>query len=192
MTELALRPATYEDLLKVPDNLIGELIDGELYVTPRPAIPHMNVISALGADLNIRFQRGSGGPGGWWILVETEAHVAGHGFVADVAGWRRERLPVLPTAATIDIAPDWVCEVQSPSTARLDRVKKLPMYAEIGVQDVWLIDPVDRILEVLRLDNGRWILASNFGGDDVVRAEPFKAVEIELAALWVDPPTTTP
>ncbi|HXA20325.1 MAG TPA: Uma2 family endonuclease [Thermoanaerobaculia bacterium] len=188
MTELALRPATYEDLLKVPDNLIGELIDGELYVTPRPAIPHMNVISALGADLNIRFQRGSGGPGGWWILVETEAHVEGHGFVPDVAGWRRERLPVLPTAATIDIAPDWVCEVQSPSTARLDRVKKLPMYAEIGVRHVWLIDPPGQTLEVLRLENDRWMIAGNYGGDDVVRAEPFEAVEIELAALWIDPP----
>jgi len=188
MTELALRPATYEDLLKVPDHLIGELIDGELYVTPRPAIPHMNVITALGGDLNARFQRGRGGPGGWWILVETEVHVGGHGFVPDIAGWRRERLPVLPAAATIDLAPDWVCEVQSPSTARIDRVKKLPMYAEIGVPYVWLIDPPGQTLEVLRLENDRWLIAGNYGGDDVVRIEPFEAVEIELAALWIDPP----
>ena len=188
MTELALRPATYADLLKVPDDLVGELIDGELFMTPRPAIPHMNVISVLGGELNGRFQRGSGGPGGWWILVETEAHVDGHGFVADIAGWRRERLPVLPTAATIDIAPNWVCEVQSPSTARLDRVKKLPMYAEIGVHHVWLIDPLGQTLEVLRLENRRWLIAGNYGGDDVVHAEPFEAVEIQLAALWIDPP----
>jgi Uma2 family endonuclease len=188
MTELALRRATYDDLLKVPDDLIAELIDGELYTNPRPAIPHMHVSSSLGGDLSVRFQRGRGGPGGWWILVEAEAHVEGHGFVPDIAGWRRERLPALPTAATIDIAPDWVCEVQSPSTARFDRVKKLPMYAEIGVQHVWLIDPIGRTLEVLRLEGDRWILAGNYGGDDVVRAEPFEAVEIELAALWIDPP----
>jgi Uma2 family endonuclease len=95
---------------------------------------------------------------------------------------------MLPTAATIDIAPDWVCEVQSPSTARLDRVKKLPMYAEIGVQHVWLIDPLSQTLEVLRLENHRWLIAGNYGGDDVVRSEPFEAVEINLAALWIDPP----
>lgn len=148
----------------------------------------MNVISALAGDLNTSFQRGRGGPGGWWILVETEVHVEGQGFVPDVAGWRRERLPALPAAATIDVAPDWVCEVQSPSTARFDRVKKLPMYAEIGVHHVWLIDPPGQTLEVLRLENERWILAGNYGGDDVVRAEPFEAVEIELAALWIDPP----
>jgi Uma2 family endonuclease len=188
MTERARRPATYEDLLKVPDHLIAELIDGELYTTSRPAIPQMHVSSALVADLNVRFQQGRGGPGGWWILFGVESHVEGHGFVPDVAGWRRERLPVLPTAATIDIAPDWVCEVQSPSTARLDRVKKLPMYAEIGVQHVWLIDPLGQTLEVLRLENDRWVLAGNYGGDDVVRAEPFEAVEITLAALWIDSP----
>jgi Uma2 family endonuclease len=184
MTELALRPATYEDLLKVPDHLIAELIDGELYTSPRPTPRHMNVSSALGADLNIRFQRGREGPGGWWILIEPESHVEGHSFVPDIAGWRRERLPVLPTAATIDVAPDWVCEVQSPSTARFDRVKKLPMYAEIGVLHIWLIDPATRTLEVLRLDNGQWMHAGNYGRNDVVRAEPFEAVEIELSALW--------
>ena len=188
MTELALRRATYEDLLAVPDHLIAELIDGELYTTPRPAIPHMNVSTVLGGSLNVRFQQGSGGPGGWWILVEPEMHVEGHSAIPDVAGWRVEHLAVLPRAATIDVAPDWLCEVQSPSTARFDRVKKLPMYAEIRVQHVWLIDPIARTLEVLRLESDRWMLAGNYGGDDVVRVEPFEAVEIKLATLWLDPP----
>lgn len=188
MTELALRRATYEDLLKVPDHLVGELIDGELYTTPRPALRHSNVTSSLGADLHVWFQRGRGGPGGWWILDEPQLRLAEESLVPDIAGWRRERLPVLPDTATIDIAPDWICEVQSPSTARFDRVKKLPVYAEHGVQHAWLIDPPARTLEVLRLENGRWVVAGNYGGDDVVRAEPFEAVEIELAALWIDPP----
>jgi Uma2 family endonuclease len=188
MTELALRPATYEDLLKVPDNLVAELIDGELFTTPRPAPRHANVTSSLGADLQHAFQQGIGGPGGWWILIEPELNLRGRALVPDISGWRHERLPMLPDTATIDVVPDWVCEVQSPSTARFDRVKKLPVYATHGVQHVWLIDPISRTLEVLRLENDRWMLAGNYGGDDVVRAEPFEAVEIRLATLWIDPP----
>lgn len=97
-------------------------------------------------------------------------------------------MPIYPDAPVFDVAPDWLCEVQSPGTARIDRVKKLPVYREHGVQHVWLINPVDRTLEVLRLENARWMIAGNYGGDDVVRAEPFEAVEIDLAALWIDPP----
>ncbi|MEA2237087.1 MAG: hypothetical protein QOC81_1811 [Thermoanaerobaculia bacterium] len=188
MTELALRPATYEDLLKVPENLVAELVDGELYTTPRPAPRHANVTSSLGADLNVLFQRGRGGPGGWWILDEPELQLMGQILVPDIAGWRRERLPFLPDTATIDIAPDWVCEVQSPSTARVDRVKKLPVYAKHGVGYVWLIEPSTRTLEVLRLEDDRWVLAGNYVGNDVIRAEPFEAVEIDLAPLWIDSP----
>jgi Uma2 family endonuclease len=186
MTELALRDATYEDLLKVPDNLVAELIDGELYTSPRPAPRHANVKTTLGADLHVLFHRGRGGPGGWWILFEPELNLAGQALVPDISGWRRERLPAIPDTATISVAPDFVCEVQSPSTARFDRVKKLPVYAEHGVQHVWLVDPSTRTLEVLRLENGRWILAGNYSDSDIVRAEPFEAVEIELGALWID------
>jgi Uma2 family endonuclease len=187
MTELALSRATYEDLLKVPDHLVAELIDGELFTSPRPAPRHANVTSSLGADLNVWFQRGRGGPGGWWILDEPELHLMEQILVPDIAGWRRERLPFLPDAPAIDIAPDWVCEVHSPSTIRFDRVRKLPVYAEQGVRYAWLINPTARTLEVLILENGRWIFAATYGGDDVVRAEPFEAVEIELAQLWLDP-----
>jgi Uma2 family endonuclease len=186
MTELALRDATYEDLLRVPDHLVAELIDGELYTSPRAAPRYLNVTTSLGADLNVGFQRGRGGPGGWWILDEPELHLMEQILVPDIAGWQRERLPVLPDAPAIDIAPDFVCEVQSPGTARFDRVKKLPVYAKHGVQHVWLVDPSTRTLEVLRLEDGRWILAGNYSDNDVVRAEPFEAGEIELGALWID------
>ena len=190
MTELVLGHATYEDLLKVPDHLVAELIDGKLYSSPRPAPRCLNVTTSLGADLNAWFQRGRGGPGGWWILDEPELDLVGQILVPDTAGWRRERLPFLPDAPAIDIAPDWVCEVQSPSTARFDRVKKLPVYSGHGVLHVWLVDPSVRTLEVLSLENGRWILAGNYHGDDIVRAEPFEAVEIELGALWIDGPVS--
>ena len=188
MTELALRPATYEDLLKVPDNLVAELIDGELFTSPRPGSRHARASSILGAKLVNSFDSGDGGPGGWWIVDEPELHLGANAVVPDLAAWRRERMPIYPDAAVFDLAPNWLCEVQSVSTARIDRVKKLPIYREHQVQHVWLINPTDRTLEVLRLEKGRWIVASNYGGDDVVRAEPFEAVEIDLARLWIDPP----
>ncbi|HXH90432.1 MAG TPA: Uma2 family endonuclease [Thermoanaerobaculia bacterium] len=190
MTDLVLRCATYEDLLKVPDHLVAELIDGELYTSPRLAPRHSNVMTLLGSDLNVRFQRGRGGPGGWWILDMLQLRLAAESLVPDIVGWRRERLPNLPDTATIDVAPDWVCEVQSPSTALFDRVKKLPVYAGQGVQHVWLVDPAVRTLEVLRLENRRWILLGNYSDDDIVRAEPFEAVQIELGALWIDGPAS--
>jgi len=183
MTEPALRAATYEDVLKVPDTLVAELIDGELYTSPRPASRHTRAKTVLGAKVGYSFDIGE--PGGWWIINEPELHLAANAIVPDIAGWRRDRMPVFPDAASFDLAPDWLCEVQSPSTARLDRVKKLPIYREHRVQHVWLVDPVDQTLEVLRLENGRWVVAGNYGGDDVVRAEPFEAVEIDLRALWI-------
>jgi Uma2 family endonuclease len=104
--------------------------------------------------------------------------------VPDVAGWRLERLPRLPDTPYFDVAPDWLCEVLSPSTARLDRAKKLRVYAEAGVGHVWLVDPVTRTLEVLRRDGTRWTLLGTHAGQDVVRAEPFEELELSLPQLW--------
>ena len=180
----ALRSATYEDLLKVPDHLVAELIDGELYTSPHPASRHVRARSVLGAKLS-PFDSGNGGPGGWWMIDQPEVHLEANAIVPDLAGWRRERMPVFPDAPAFVLAPDWLCEVQSPSTARIDRVKKLPIYREHQVRHVWLVDPIDKTLEVLRLEDDRWVVAGNYGGDDAVRAEPFEAVEIDLRALWI-------
>ncbi|HBW47135.1 TPA: hypothetical protein DEF17_04295, partial [bacterium] len=117
--------ATYEDLLKVPDTKIAEIIDGELIVSPRPGIPHAIVASGLGGDLGPPFQRGRGGPGGWWILFEPELHLGYHILVPDLAGWRRERMPVVPADAFVTLPPDWICEVVSESSRRIDRIRKL-------------------------------------------------------------------
>jgi Uma2 family endonuclease len=187
MTELALRDATYEDLLKVPDHLVAELIDGELFTSPRPATRHARAASNLLTQISMRFDDGEGGPGGWWIVVEPELHLGRQVLVPDVAGWRRENMPVYPDSTAFDVVPDWVCEVQSPSTARLDRMKKLPVYAEHRVQHVWIVDPIAKLIEVYRLESGRWVVAGHYGGDDVVRIEPFEAVELVLSKLWIEP-----
>lgn len=180
------RRATSEDLREVPDHLVAELIDGELYTWPRPSAPHARAATALGAFLFTRFDDGDGGSGGWWIILEpelileTEKHL-----VPDIGGWRRERVPEFPDASGCTVVSDWVCEIQSPSNARYDRVVKLPHYAKHGVAHVWMIDTTAKLLEVLRLENGRWTVAGNYGGDDVVRAEPFDAVDLRLSNIWV-------
>jgi Uma2 family endonuclease len=182
------RPATYDDLVKLPDNLVAEIVDGELHASPRPAPRHSVAGTAVGGALWAPFNRGLSGPGGWWILGEPELHLGRDVLVPDVAGWRKSRMPAVPTVAYFPLAPDWLCEVLSPSTARLDRVNKLRIYAREGVSHVWLIDPVLRTLEVLALETGRWVLFATHAGDEMVRAEPFTEIEIELASFWVDEP----
>jgi Uma2 family endonuclease len=180
----AKRGATYEDLLAVPEHLIAEILDGELVTQPRPASLHARAASSLGGELYGPFDRGRGGPGGWVILDEPELHLHGNVLVPDLAGWRREHMPSVPDAAAFEIAPDWVCEVLSPGTAARDRSRKLPIYAAEKVAHIWLVDPIVQTLEVFRLDATGWRLVGTWEGAAVVRAEPFEAIELELAALW--------
>jgi Uma2 family endonuclease len=184
MSQRVHQPATYQDVLDAPEHLVAELIGGELYTHPRPAPSHATATSVLGMDIGGPFHRGRGGPGGWWILDEPELHLHEDLLVPDLAGWRRERMPEQPSKAYYELAPDWVCEVLSPSTARVDRVRKVPAYAREGVLHVWLVSPTDQTLEVLRLDGEGYRLIATYGGQEKVRAEPFAAVELELAALW--------
>jgi len=185
------RRATYEDLMQVPDHLVAEIIDGELVTSPRPATPHAWASTVLSQDLGPLngHAGGAGRPGGWWILMEPELHFGEDVLVPDVAAWRHERMATVPNAAFFTLAPDWVCEVISPSTGRIDRSRKMTIYAREGVRHLWLVDPLANTIEVYRLDAGRWIVSSNHGGDDVVRAEPFDAIAIAVARWWLEKPT---
>jgi Uma2 family endonuclease len=178
------RPATYDDLVAVPEHLVAEIVDDELWTSPRPALRHARASSRLGHALGPPFDEGRGGPGGWLLLDEPELHLGKRVLVPDLAGWRRERMPTLPDTAYATLAPDWVCEVLSPSTVQLDRAKKLRVYAEHGVKHAWLVDPLARSLEVLRLQGTHWALLDVHLGDVTVRAEPFEALELPLGALW--------
>jgi Uma2 family endonuclease len=118
------------------------------------------------------------------ILDEPELHLSDDVLVPDLAAWRRERLPSIPDAPFISIAPDWVCEVLSPSTEVMDRADKLPIYAEHRVGHVWLLDPALKTLEVFRLDGATYRLLHTSKESQRVRAEPFEAMELELGLLW--------
>jgi Uma2 family endonuclease len=174
----------------VPDTMVAEILEGELFALPRPGRPHTNAASNLLILLGGPFRFGIGGPGGWVILDEPELHLGPEPdkVVPDLAGWRRERMPDAvgdeKTPPYYDTAPDWVCEVLSKRTERADRGKKLRIYAREGVEHVWLINPILQTLEVYRQEKGRWLLLGTYEGDEKVRAEPFEVVSLDLAMIW--------
>lgn len=187
MSEPAKRKATYEDLFSIPENTTGEIINGELIVTPRPSRKHTYASSALDKKIGPPYQFGEGGgPGGWIIIVEPEMGLGEHILVPDLAGWKKERFPGEEPHNWISTAPDWVCEVLSPGSMRIDKMEKMPLYARHGVPYLWLIDPIAKTLDVFRLKDGEWTVAGLYVEDAKVRAEPFTEIEIELNALWLE------
>jgi Uma2 family endonuclease len=191
MLDPAKKRANYEDLYTIPESMIGEIIDGELVVTPRPSPEHGHACSMLGGELTPPYASGrGGGPGGWVILFETEVMFPGRGepLVPDFAGWRRERFKRAKEHNWIDVVPDWVCEVLSPGTAKRDRFGKMDIYRENPeVKHVWLVDPLNKTLEVYgRAEAGGWVPVSVFAEHDKVCAEPFPEAEFPLGELWLE------
>jgi len=187
--EPARKRATRADLDALPRSIVGELIAGVLYSMPRPRPRHAGAASVLGSDLNGAFQRGRGGPGGWWLLDEPGIALTAldvEEIVPDIAGWRRERMPELPEGI-ISIAPDWLCEVLSPTTRAHDLKLKRPLYARAGVSWMWIVDVDARTLVASRLCDGKWLELGTWSDDDVARIEPFDAIELEHADLWCAP-----
>jgi Uma2 family endonuclease len=180
-------PATYADLIRIPEHQVAEIVGGELHAAPRPSSRHALASSRLGFALGDPFDRGRGGPGGWWLLDEPEVHLGSDVLVPDLAGWRRERMPDFPDTPAFTLAPDWVCEVVSASTESMDRARKMPVYAREGVGHLWFLNPLLRTLEVYRLAEGRWLLLATHEGTIRVRADPFDAVELTLGPLWGEP-----
>ena len=176
--------ATYRDVLDAPEHHVAEIVDGVLHTHPQPAMPHALASSRLGGELIGPFDRGRGGPGGWWIIDEPELHSGGDILVPDLAGWRRERMPDYPLTPFVTLAPDWVCEVLSPSTRKHDLTGKRPIYARAGIGHLWFVDPMDRTLEAFGLRDGEWVVVASVRDEDPVRVRPFDAIEFSLAELW--------
>jgi Uma2 family endonuclease len=183
------RRATYKDVIDAPEHLIAEILDGELVLTPRPVVPHQKASTLLLRRLCGQIEDAVGGPGGWSFVHEVEVHFATNGLevlVPDIAGWRRARVPEMPETPAIHVAPDWVCETLSPSTERIDRTRKMAIYAREKVGHLWLLDPRRRRLEAYALDGGGW-RAVDVPADPArsdFRAAPFDAVALDLSKLW--------
>ena len=178
------RKATYRDVLEAPPHMVAEIVKGALHTQPRPASRHALAGSSLGVEIGGPFQRGRGGPGGWWILYEPELHFGEDILVPDFAGWRRERMPDYPDTPYFTLAPDWVCEILSPSTRTFDLEEKRPIYAREGVGHLWFVDPAARTLEAFALQDGAWTPAGSAREDEPVAFPPFQAVTFPLDALW--------
>jgi len=184
--EPALQPTLYESLEALPEGVTGEILNGQLHTHPRPSSRHAYAAVRIDRSVGRGYDDGIDGPGGWWILVEPEVHFVRNMEVAvpDLAGWRRERMPYLPEGHRIEVVPDWICEILSPSTASKDREIKLPLYAYYEVQYAWLIDPAKRTLEAYRLDADTWIEIGRFADTNQVAVPPFEAMSLDLGAFW--------
>lgn len=188
MADAGKNKATYSDLYDLPENMTGEIIDGELIATLRPSRQHVFTTTALGTRVASSFQFGEGGgPGGWIILIEPEIKLAEDVLVPDLVGWKEERFPFVEEHNSISAPPDWVCEVLSPSTLSIDKIKKMPVYARHAIRYLWLVDPIARTLDAFRLESGKWLLLDSFSENDKLCAEPFGEVEIDLGKLWLEP-----
>jgi Uma2 family endonuclease len=173
------------DLERLPKSVKGEIIEGVLYTMTRPRGPHQYTTAGVTSDLRGPFDRGKGGPGGWWILPEPGIELPNTPEISpDVGGWRRERLPELPMDASIDVVPDWVCEVLSPTTRRHNLPVKKPFYAKVGVSHHWVVDIDARTISAYRLAGGLWVELGTYGDEHEARIEPFEDVPLDVSAWW--------
>ena len=189
MGEPARKQPTFADILALGEDVHGEIIGSDLVVHASPGIHHGAMSIALGADLVNPFQRGRGGPGGWWFSSEVDVQLPdGQLYRPDIAAWRKERVPDLPHERPFTIRPDWVCEVLSQSNSWYDWGPKREGYAHWGVPHLWLGDPGARTVTVLVLANDVYGVYQVAHDGETVRMPPFEAIEIAIADLLLPIP----
>jgi Uma2 family endonuclease len=186
MADPAARLATYDDLLARPDDARAEIIAGQIRTAPSPLPKHSRVAGAITRFVGGPFDHDgdSGGPGDWWILAEVDVRFTSHDIVSpDLAGWRRERLPEPWDQRPIDVVPDWICEITSPSNVAYDRVTKAKLYAH-SVKHFWLVDPAERILESFELAQGVWTQIGSYDDTAIARIKPFEQIELDVGSFF--------
>ena len=191
MSEPASRgpSATVDDWLAQPDDRRTELIDGELVEKALPTFAHGRAQGHTVGTLGGAFDRkpgGPGGPGGWWLATEVDILLDGRGYRPDVAGWRRDRLPAPPGERPVTSRPDWLCEIVSEANRTVDTVTKLRRYHQAGVPHYWILDQMDRTLTVHRHTADGYLVVLRATAGERVRAEPFDAIEVDVAVLLGD------
>jgi Uma2 family endonuclease len=193
MSQSARRTATHDDFWAIPEaERFHELMNGEVVEKAAPSGEHGNAQAGVIGAVRPPFQRksGGGGPGGWWIMTEVEVLLETGDIVRpDVVGWRRERCPEMPIGMPVKLRPDWTCEILSPSNANNDTVKKLRLYHQVGVPHYWMVDPRDATLTAMRWSADGYVTLVRAERTEVVRAEPFQAIELAVGTLFGDDPT---
>jgi len=184
MSNAQTKIATYADIEALPPNMVGEILFGSLITHPRPTPRHGAAAYAVGSLIGSPFQFGNGGPGGWIFIVEPELHFGPHVLVPDIAGWKIEHSTGRADKAWIETAPDWLCEVLSPSTERYDRHEKQRINGTYKVGHIWHVNPTTRLLEVYERQERGWLLSQSFQDQDQVTAPPFEAITFNLGLLW--------
>jgi Uma2 family endonuclease len=182
-----IKLATAADLATLPGSVRAEIIHGVIVEKASPSAEHGASQAAYSAVLVRRFQRGLGGrwPGGWWFGTEIEVEYETHEvYLHDVVGWRRDRVPQRPTGRPVRIRPDWVCELLSPSNAKRDLIDKFQVLHTNGVPHYWIADPLECTLIVHRWEPRGYLVVLTAAAGDVVRAEPFDAVELRVSTLF--------
>ena len=179
--------ATYQDVIDAPENMVAELIDGELHLMSRPAPAHGHANFTLGRILGQHFTQGMDGPGGWLMMAEPELHLIRDTrvLVPDLAGWKLETMPEFPESHRDAAMPDWVCEILSPSTSKVDLDVKAPLYAQAGIGHLWFIDPIAKTLQAFELRKGKWAQIADLKDADTVCVPPFDAIDFDLSDLWL-------
>lgn len=192
MSQSARRGASLDDFFAIPEEeRFHELVAGELIQKAAPTGEHGDAQAGVVGAVRPAFQRkpGGGGPGGWWIATEVEVLLETREVVRpDVLGWRRERCPERPTGTPVKLRPDWICEVVSPGNAKDDTIKKLRLYHHAAVPHYWIVDPRDATLTVMRWSEDGYVTIMRAERGEVVRAEPFDAVELAVGTLFGDDP----
>ena len=180
------RKATYQDVLDAPPNMVAQLINGEVYLQSRPAGPHIWASGRLFSAIDGKYGDYVDRPGNWVILDEPELHLGEDVLVPDIAGWKVENLPQFPATSRFHIAPDWICEVLSPSTRHRDLGLKRDIYAREGVKHFWTVDPNALTLQALALSGGNWVSIATLQGMIAISVPPFENLDIPLSRLWRD------
>lgn len=178
------RPATWEDIMQLPDSLGAEIVGGKIHYRAMTRARHGSTVRELGSSLP---RNGSTrAPLGWWIVNDVDVSLGSGIYVKpDLTGWRKEALPELPDDWPVPIRPDWVCEVLSPTTAAYDRGAKASAYAQAGVPWYWIVDPVERTVEVLELVSGRWTICGVYTDGAQLAMPPFDDTLIEVSGLFL-------
>jgi Uma2 family endonuclease len=181
---LARKLATYEDTLAYPEGTRTEILAGEILVQPGPSNEHQYFQAGMSRRVGGPFGSDRT-PGGWWILPDVDVRFTLHDVVRpDHSGWRRTRLASPFGKRPIDVIPDWICEILSPSNFRHDRGRKSDLYAAHGVGHLWIVDPLERLLEAYALQSGRWLRLAAYDDTVTARIPPFEAIELDVGELF--------